>query len=102
MDSLRKLVSGNRRRFEEDNINLDLTYITDNLIAMSYPSTGLEGLYRNPIDRVAAFLDKKHGQKYWLINVSERATYDKAKYFGNRATEYHWPDHHGPPFLYIF
>ena len=52
MDSIRKLVSGNRRRFTEDNINLDLTYITNNIIAMSYPSSGLEGMYRNPIEKV--------------------------------------------------
>jgi hypothetical protein len=53
MDSIRKLVSGNRRRFTEDNINLDLTYITPNIIAMSYPSSGIEAMYRNPIDRVS-------------------------------------------------
>ena len=52
MDSIRKLVSGNRRRFTEDNVNLDLTYITPNIIAMSYPSSGIESMYRNPIDRV--------------------------------------------------
>jgi len=42
MDSIRKLVSGNRRRFTEDNVNLDLSYITPNIIAMSYPSSGIE------------------------------------------------------------
>ena len=52
MDSIRKLVSGNRRRFTEDNINLDLTYITSNILAMSYPSSGVESMYRNPIEKV--------------------------------------------------
>jgi len=52
MDKIRKLVSGNRQRFTEDNINLDLTYITPNLIAMSYPSSGFESVYRNPIEKV--------------------------------------------------
>jgi protein-tyrosine phosphatase len=59
-------------------------------------------MYRNPIEKVAEFLNKRHGEKYWLINTAERATYDKKKHFGNRATEYHWPDHHGPPFHYCF
>lgn len=85
----------------EGKINLDLTYITPNLIAMSYPSEGLEAMYRNPIDKVSSFLNEKHGDKYWIINTSERATYDKSK-FGNRVTDYHWPDHHGPPFNYIY
>jgi PTEN phosphatase family protein len=56
MDALRKLVSGNRRRFKEENVNLDLTYITPNIIAMSYPSSGLESFYRNPIEKVINFL----------------------------------------------
>ena len=53
MDSIRKLVSGNRRRFTEDNVNLDLSYITPQIIAMSYPSQGVESWYRNPIERVS-------------------------------------------------
>jgi hypothetical protein len=52
MDGIRKLVSGNRRRFTEDGVNLDLTYITPNIMAMSYPSSGLESMYRNPIEKV--------------------------------------------------
>jgi hypothetical protein len=52
MDSIRKLVSGTRRRFTEDNVNLDLSYITPQIIAMSYPSQGVESWYRNPIERV--------------------------------------------------
>ena len=47
-------------------------------------------------------MNEKHGDKYYIINTSERATYDKQKYFGNRVTEYHWPDHHGPPFNFLY
>jgi hypothetical protein len=102
MDSIRKLVSGNRRRMEDGTVNLDLTYITPNIIAMSYPSSGLEAYYRNPIEKVSAFLNEKHGDKYWIINTSERNLYDGKRYFGDRVTNYNWPDHHGPPFNYIF
>jgi len=54
VDFIRKLVSGERRRFEDEanNVNLDLSYITSRIIAMSYPSDGLEGYYRNPIEKV--------------------------------------------------
>ena len=68
---------------------------------MSYPSEGMESFYRNPIESVQKFLDERHFEKYWIINVSERASYDKSK-FGFRVSDYHWPDHHGPPFNYIF
>jgi phosphatidylinositol-3,4,5-trisphosphate 3-phosphatase/dual-specificity protein phosphatase PTEN len=51
VSSLRKLVSGNRRRFNDEDFSLDLTYIIPNrLIAMSYPASGFESLYRNSID----------------------------------------------------
>ena len=45
-------MSGNRRRKKEEGFNLDLTYITSRIIAMSYPSSGIESLYRNPIEKV--------------------------------------------------
>ena len=48
------MVAGTRRRFEEDGYDLDLTYIIPNrVIAMSYPASGFESNYRNPIDKVS-------------------------------------------------
>ena len=40
---------------------MDLTYITDRLIVMSYPASGFETVYRNPIKKVANFLNERHG-----------------------------------------
>lgn len=50
MNYLREKVSGKKNRLKEGNFNLDLTYITQRLIAMSIPGEGFEGIYRNPID----------------------------------------------------
>jgi len=50
MDFLRKIVSGPKNRMMEHGYNLDLTYITTRLIAMSFPADGFESLYRNPIE----------------------------------------------------
>jgi len=60
----RQLVSQNKRRFQQDGFDLDLTYVTPRIIATSFPSSGLWALYRNPIGKVAAFLDAKHPGKY--------------------------------------
>jgi len=49
MEAIRRLVSGNRRRLHDGQYSLDLSYITPNLIAMSYPSHGFESLYRNNV-----------------------------------------------------
>jgi hypothetical protein len=41
---LRQLVSKDKNRFCYDEFDLDLTYITPNIIAMGKPSTSLEGM----------------------------------------------------------
>jgi len=99
MNFLRKLVSRTRKRYIDDEFNLDLTYITPRIIAMSYPASGMEAMYRNNIEQVAKFLNKNHGQDYYIINVSSRL-YDYSK-FGNRVLQIVWPNHH-PAQLILF
>ena len=41
-----------------------LYQVTNRVIATSFPSSGLWSLYRNPIEKVAAFLDTKHRDRY--------------------------------------
>jgi len=53
MNWLRKIVSGKRNRYQDDQYNLDITYITQRVIAMSFPAQGFESLYRNDIDNVS-------------------------------------------------
>ena len=55
----RQLVSQNKRRFQQDGFDLDLTYVTPRVIATSFPSSGLWAHYRNPIGKVADFLDAR-------------------------------------------
>lgn len=56
----RSLVSKKKIRFQQGKYDLDLTYITDNLIAMGYPSTGTESMYRNPLNMVQEFFQEMH------------------------------------------
>ena len=57
---MRSLVSKKKKRFEEDGFDLDLTYITDKIIAMGFPSTGSEASYRNPVGEVQKFFNMRH------------------------------------------
>jgi phosphatidylinositol-3,4,5-trisphosphate 3-phosphatase and dual-specificity protein phosphatase PTEN len=100
MNWLREIVSGKRRRFQDDQYNLDITYITQRVLAMSFPAKGLEKLYRNSIDNVAEFLRQKHGKNFRVFNMSGRE-YDTSK-FDRQVESYPWEDHHSPALHVLF
>jgi len=56
MDFLRELVGGPKNRFKEHGYNLDLTYITERIVAMAFPASGIEKLYRNSVDSIKELL----------------------------------------------
>jgi hypothetical protein len=67
-DKIRKKVSQDRHRFQDDEYDLDLTYITNNVIAMGIPASGIQKIWRNSIDESAAMLKKYHDDHFmiWL------------------------------------
>mmetsp|Transcript_19367 Transcript_19367/g.23975 ORF Transcript_19367/g.23975 Transcript_19367/m.23975 type:complete len:584 (+) Transcript_19367:44-1795(+) len=93
--ALRQLVSGNKRRYQQDGFDLDLTYITNNVIATSFPSSGLWAAYRNPIESVAKFLDTKHKDHYKVYNLCSEKTYDTT-HFHDRVERIKIDDHNVP------
>ncbi|KAK1752239.1 nucleoporin POM33 [Echria macrotheca] len=97
---LRQLVAGPRVKHEE--AGLDLCYVTSKIIATSGPSqTYPQRAYRNPLDRLVAFLDKKHGDGWaiWEFRAEGTGYPDEAVY--HRIRHYPWPDHHPPPFRLV-
>ena len=72
---IRRLVSKKKRRLQQDGFDLDLTYITPNLLAMGYPSSGVKGMYRNPANEVKKFLMSKHANHYWVTNLCSERSY---------------------------
>ena len=83
--------------------DLDLTYVTENIISMSFPcdfskSGGTKS--GNDIDVVAAFLKKRHEGRFMIWNISEES-YDYSK-FNDQVLEYKFPGHPSPPLGLLF
>ncbi|XP_036450222.1 putative tyrosine-protein phosphatase TPTE isoform X2 [Colossoma macropomum] len=91
----RRMVSENKRRYQKDGFDLDLTYVTDRVIAMSFPSSGKQALYRNPIKEVARFLDTKHPDHYRVYNLCSEKGYDPV-FFHYRVERVLIDDHNVP------
>lgn len=98
---IRTKVSKKKKRYQEDGYDLDLAYIRDDdgplIIAMGFPSAGFESVYRNDCDEVKDFLDKKHGDKYWVFNLCSERCYDPEVFYG-RVSRYPFDDHNPPKF----
>jgi len=91
----RQLISQNKRRYQQDGFDLDLTYVTNRVIATSFPSSGLWSLYRNPIEKVAAFLNTKHKDHYKIFNLCSERTYDTS-FFNDQVERVMVDDHNVP------
>ena len=71
------MVSKKKKRFPEDGFDLDLSYITPRIIAMGFPSSGVEGIYRNPLPEVQRFFTKRHASHYKVYTVFVLYNYTK-------------------------
>ncbi|CAH0483103.1 unnamed protein product [Peronospora belbahrii] len=106
MDALqRRLSYALDRSTGEVNLQvLNFSYITENLIAMGFPSMNLGTtrtyLKDNPIDLVAMYLNGKHHGHYMIWNLSEE-TYEYT-YFENQVLEFNFPGYPAPPLGLVF
>ena len=78
---IKHLVSKKKHRIYNDFFDLDLSYITEHTLAMGYPSTGCESIYRNSITETRNFLNKYHSNyKIYNLCIEKDRIYSKEKF----------------------
>eukprot|EP01025_Chloroclados_australasicus_P039745 TRINITY_DN41343_c0_g1_i2.p1 TRINITY_DN41343_c0_g1~~TRINITY_DN41343_c0_g1_i2.p1 ORF type:complete len:526 (-),score=40.53 TRINITY_DN41343_c0_g1_i2:449-2026(-) len=93
----RVLMSKNRRRIVQDQYDLDLTYITDRIIAMSIPGvTPLLSVVCNPVSQVQHFLNQYHPNCYKVYNLCVEYPYKGEELFQGRYAYYPTEDMQPP------
>ncbi|XP_052792295.1 phosphatidylinositol 3,4,5-trisphosphate 3-phosphatase TPTE2-like isoform X3 [Mya arenaria] len=91
----RRIISQNKRRYVKDGFDLDLCYITERMIAMSFPSSGVQSMYRNNIREVSRFFETKHKGHYKLYNLCSEREYD-ISFFADSVERVMIDDHNVP------
>ncbi|XP_052197910.1 phosphatidylinositol 3,4,5-trisphosphate 3-phosphatase and protein-tyrosine-phosphatase PTEN1 isoform X2 [Diospyros lotus] len=93
---IRNLVSKQRRRMLVGGYDLDMSYITDRILAMSFPAERMRSMYRNPLWQVKSVLDMRHQGHYKVYNLCIEEAYDPSHFHG-RVERFPFDDNHVPP-----
>lgn len=72
---LRSLVSKHRRRMLVAGYDLDMSYITERVLAMSFPAERMRAMYRNPLWQVKSVLDMRHPEHYKVLDYTVMFAY---------------------------
>ncbi|KAK4341698.1 hypothetical protein RND71_040199 [Anisodus tanguticus] len=80
--------------------DLDMTYISDRILAMSFPAEHVRAVFRNPLWQVKSVLDMRHAGHYKVYNLCIEQAYD-ASHFHGRVERYPIDDNHVPPLKMI-
>ncbi|KAL3659974.1 hypothetical protein V7S43_014900 [Phytophthora oleae] len=94
---IKHLVSKEKRRFSSDDFDLDLTYVTQRLVALGYPAEKIEGIYRNHYRDVFRFFEQRHPGRYRVYNLCVERRYAPDEKFHGRVAEFGFEDHCPPP-----
>ncbi|KAI7756502.1 hypothetical protein M8C21_014491 [Ambrosia artemisiifolia] len=93
---IRRLVSKKRRRLLVGGYDLDMSYITPRILAMSFPAERVKAIYRNPMWQVKNVLEMKHHGHYKVYNLCIEEDYDPS-HFDGRVERFPFDDNHVPP-----
>lgn len=59
----------NRSRNQLGDTSLDMSFITRNIIAMSWPGSTFDSMWRNNINDVESYLNSHFGGNYWVYDL---------------------------------
>ena len=90
----KRLVSKKKRRLQTEFYDLDMSYITERVIGMGFPSRGCETIYRNSLQDTKNFLDKYH-QEYKIYNlcIEKNRIYPKNYFLDKKVGLFPFNDH---------
>ena len=100
---LKRLVSKQKRRLQDENFDLDMSYITERVIAMGFPSIGCETIYRNSLNDVINFFHTKHNDKVKIYNLclEKSRIYNKNLFINSSVGLFPATDHNPCPIKLI-
>ncbi|KAM8981074.1 tensin-2 isoform 6-T7 [Sarcophilus harrisii] len=75
--------------------DLDLTYVTERILAAAFPGRFDEQRHRSHLRELAHVLQSKHRDNYLLFNLSEKR-HDLNR-LNPKVQDFGWPDLHAPP-----
>ncbi|CAI9276938.1 unnamed protein product [Lactuca saligna] len=78
-----------------DRYKLDISYITERILAMSFPSELMRSMYQNPMTQVKKILEKRHPGHYKVYNLSTEQAYDPS-HFKDLVERFPFDDNHAP------
>ncbi|XP_061183733.1 tensin-1-like isoform X3 [Saccostrea echinata] len=75
---------------------IELVYVTDRIICMSFLSEGHNAEYQRDLQDVFHMLRAKHGENVLVINISEPRD-DLQRANNQKVIDFGWPEHLAPP-----
>ena len=99
----KRLVSKQKRRFQDSTFDLDMSYITEKVIAMGYPSTGMETLYRNSLADITKLFSMRHNNEVKVYNLclEKDRIYNKNLFPNSKVGLFPATDHNPSPIKLI-
>ena len=99
----KRIVSKQKRRYQDSTFDLDMSYITEKVIAMGYPSTGMETLYRNSLADITKLFSVRHNNdvKVYNLCLEKDRIYNKNLFPNSKVGLFPATDHNPPPIKLI-